>query len=63
MNIGVLRRKIREHDSHLSAAEILADLRLGEYKIIDITIDQNGDWYERGSKPLRIRYCLMLMLW
>jgi len=51
MNIGVLRGgKIREHDSHLSAAEILADLRLGEYKIIDITIDQNGDWYERGIK-------------
>lgn len=51
MNIAVLRGgRSREYDSHLSAVEILADLRLGEDKVIDITIDENGDWYERGIK-------------
>lgn len=51
MNIAVIRGgRSREYDSHLSAVEILADLRLGEDKITDITIDENGDWYEKGIK-------------
>jgi hypothetical protein len=51
MNIAVIRGgRTREYDSHLSAVEILADLRLGEDKVTDITIDENGDWYEKGVK-------------
>lgn len=51
MNIAVIRGgRTREYDSHLSAVEILADLRLGEDKVTDITIDENGEWYEKGVK-------------
>lgn len=51
MIVGVLRGgKTRSTDSHLSAVEILADLRLSDHKVIDITIDETGDWYERGVK-------------